>query len=307
MASFYGEINYQLEASIRSRNPQKEVLQSLIKSGYKISFVPHKGVWSAHIAPAQLKIVDSDQVYGGTAETQTLALAKALSEYVERNALGEIASLDPLVFDSSGFAARPLSGLIPLEKWKTQSAARFEALERYFGYHWWEDESVGHTVSILDEKKFISFEQLDLVGKFAKIVLVQVQTRGLEDVLVLIGMFPEKGFTLGCAAGWAWERPKTFFRASVELMRHFQIVHRRQLAKIPSNSPYDLKLMHLASGEVDISLQNRLSLIGKKSLSRPKVAFDGPVKHQYSDLYYVYRCVFEGQPDILARINNIII
>ncbi len=287
-------------------SPSEGVLKHLFDSGYKINLVPHRSAWSAHIFHSSFQGIDSDKIFGGTSYKKEVAISKAVSEYVERNAFKENGKTNR-VLDSTGFAARPL-GLFPaLTKIRTRWSAMHEAMERYYAFHWWEDNSISHSVKKIDKGQDTILVSLDLADKFDQVMLIQIDTPGFEDVLMLAGMRPNKGFTIGCAAGWSWERPNSLFRASVELMRHYHIVERLLKGGIQPDSAYSKKLLHFASGALDKQLKSRLGCIGSKTSKKPVVSFDDEISHQFNKQYYVHRFVFKDQPDIVASSSNIII
>jgi hypothetical protein len=286
--------------------PLQEVLNYALQSNYKVNFVPHHSAWSVHIFHSSFEGIDSDTIYGGTARKKETAFAKAVSEFVERNALLEEFQRSKGI-DSTGFAARPLEGISSFTKMRTRWSAILEAMERYYAFHWWEDHSIKHVASIARAGDSPFLVYLDMGDKFSRVFQIQVGTPGLEDVLVLIGMLHDKGFVVGCAAGWAWERHETLFRASAELMRHYHIVRRLRAQNVQLTSVYSQKLLHLASGSLDVALNNRLEKNGSRNCRRPRVLYDGEVKHRFDSLYYVHRYCFEDQPDIVLSNNNIII
>lgn len=283
-----------------------KMLSVLFETGYQLNYIKHQGAWSVHIVPCGVDGIDSDRVYGGTDEIRDVALAKALSEYVERQAMAKASTTFPFIADSTGFSAWPCVGPKFFIKWKTRITARFEAIERYSGYHWWADESIRSKAYELNEKQIIPLTWLDLKGQFSRFNLIQIESRGFEETLVLIGLLPKGGFTIGCAAGWRWNRQHTLMRACVELMRHFHIVKRNAANPTKNPTRYGKKLMHLSSGELDDKLCARLQINGKYPIKFPAIAFDGPIAHDFEDLYYVHRFVFEHQPDIFVDFNNIV-
>ncbi|MFO0453272.1 MAG: hypothetical protein ACK52I_32195 [Pseudomonadota bacterium] len=284
----------------------REVLSHIIRSGYKIDLVRHPEAWSAHIFHPQIQGISSEDIYGGTAKVKEIAISKAVSEFVERQAFYEKSRTD-VISDSTGFSARPRSSRISLAKTKTKWSSKLEAMERYYAFHWWEDHSVSHAIRVIDTINFNLFIGLGIKDKFKKAFLIQVGTPGFEDVLVLIGMLPYQGFAVGCAAGWAWERDQTLFRACVELMRHYHIIEKLTSSNDEPSSLYTKKLLHLASGSLDQDLLDRLESKGNKKCRKPRAIIDEEVPHQFSKLYYVHRFCFEDQPDILNQWNNIII
>ncbi len=289
---------------MQSKGPMQEVLSHLLNAGYKIDFVVHPAAWSAHIFHSSFKGVDSDRIYGGTHQKKEVAIAKSVSEFVERNAFQAEAQKYSIV-DSTGFAARPIQGI--LARKMTRWSAYFEATERFFAFHWWENRSISHSVATLNRGRDSFLASLGIADKFERVLQIQVGTPGMEDVLILVGMLPIRGFVVACAAGWAWERPKTLFRASAELMRHFYIVKRLQSASCQPSSLYSEKLLFMASGALDKAIKSRLECSGMKECEKPRVMFDGKINHQFEDIYYVHRFCFVDQPDILSTNSNIII
>lgn len=286
---------------------QQHLAKSLFKAGYKLHLVPTGQLWSAHLIPEGVSQSDSPEVFGGTAHTKKIAIAKALSEFVERNALIEYAELYGPT-DSTGFAARPLTSFSPIVKMKTRSTAKLEAIERFFSYYWWEDHSICHTKHKLSGGALHVARSLGLESlKFKEICFLEIPAPGFADVLIAIGYLPSNGFVLGCAAGWVWDRPGTLLRAFSELLRHYQIVTKLRGECVSASNEYSSKLVHLASGALDEALASRLASKGLSELSTPKVAVDTPISHKFEDLYYVHRFVFENQPDILKSFNNIVI
>ncbi len=290
-------------------DPKKEVLQVLFAEGYKADFIRHLGAWSVHLRPSAMTSPSSGQAFGGTASDKELALNKAVSEYVERQAMIEYFSTQNELasIDSSGFAARPY-GLVPwLTKLQVRNTARLEAMERFYGSAWFHNLQIGHTVIDLETNRLPLFRNLGLHSKFSNICLVQINTPHWEDVLILVGLLPTSGFVVGCAAGWIWNRGQTLYRAAVELMRHAAIVKSILTHDLPVESEYTNKLIYHATGAADGPLRNRLSIKGTSSCDKPEVEVDESVPHRFAKHYYVHRFIFKNQPKIFASLESLIV
>ena len=283
-------------------------LRALPIKDLQFDFIKHRGAWSVFI---YRKGLDDWQSVGGTAMTRELAIQKALSEFVERsaffNCMGQHVETFP---NSTGFAARPwTSELRFLTRLKTRASSYLEASERYLAYRWWEDYSSGMRVKSISKNEIIAelptLSRLDCELTFTKVCIVEISTSGWEDVILLIGFLPGRGIITGCAAGWAWQRPETIFRASVELIRNHRIFT-NQSATHSQTSRYIEKLLFLASGAMDSKVNFRLNCKGRNKTKKPKLVVDESVNHEFEETYYVHRCVLANQPDNLASNENIV-
>lgn len=282
-------------------------LRALGRMPAHIEISPIGSVFMANVYSGVSSPLVQESVSTGLAATSDLALLKALTEFVERQALCEagrngfsacqtprsdgIAAF-PLVFNFSGSAAHA-----------ARANAYSEAIERFVWATWWDDLE-------------ISFDQSDVasvtseVAELLAAIDVATPLRRLHvirpacsltfaKVFILIAELQGGGFVSGGAAGIGDDQA-ILFRASSELLRHSVAISRIRQGKANPESFYERRLAYFGLGLGDKLVRARLSRQGTKTIELPALKFDTPVPHSLSHLVAVHRCYFENQPQFIG-------
>ena len=251
------------------------------------------------------KALIREHVYSGMDEDESVAILKALVEYVERLALteGRIRGQSNCTLPrSDGTAAFPRgmkNGDI-----RARQNAYAEAVERFVWATWWDNSNIG---------AHIKWDGEILSSPSSQSIIDEVQVLVESKNLVLVEPFSDSSLTTqiyylilkngGLVSGGASGTPDQFFatqcRALGELARHAACA-KRLFAGDCAETFYERRLAYMAGSESGFKLQNRLLNSGCDVIKLPPLKFDEPIDHDLDNLIAVHRCYFEGQPPFIG-------
>ena len=244
----------------------------------------------------------SEDVASGVSNTPLEALAKSMSEYVERIAFRNGKNNGNSLCQtnrSEGFAAYPY---LSFNKNKALARVReislCESIERYSWPYFWSNKSVNFELQ--DCKK----STIDEISKLTGIEDIQHIFPSLtcEQILCIsIAKIGNHGAIVGACCS---KEKNTAIRGSIhELIKHY-IGFKKIDTELDIKSDYINRLYHLS--KVGFSLyQERLSFRGKESIILPHLELDGLVNHPFDQSFLVYRTRFKGQPDFISDSPNL--
>jgi hypothetical protein len=242
----------------------------------------------------------------GVAEEADVAVAVALTEYVERTAFWSGAGKGLALCDterSDGFAAFPVVG-VPrsLAAAKARRNAYLEAVERFTWATWWDDAGVAFDTLPAAEAGFTPFARSMLAAATAaaglaqiEVILPRMEDPRLETVIV-VGHRAGGGVVSGGAAGERAERRRTIERGLSELLRHALAIARLGGRSPEEGDLYNARLAFFADQEGGVVARRRLAAGGHRAVCLPHARHDGEVAHDLQDVVVVHRFLFEGQP-----------
>lgn len=245
----------------------------------------HSGANSKYISESVAMGIDKDP---------NIALAKALTEFLERKLSKESADeVVRLTKRSDGFAAFPVFDSVQNSMLMAAKNALGEAVERYLWAKWWDDEL---TPYLIKETNFPGYSLLKSEFNLKSVKSILVPAHDSYSLLVLLAETEGGGFVTGGAAGVLGDWIKTFGRAFGELLRHLIVVRNMKKSETSDLSFYEKRLWGFGSGEWRELVLSRLSKnsIGKTLL--PKIWIDQPIRHPHMDIVSIHRCLFENQP-----------
>ncbi len=254
--------------------------------------------------------VISSSVTTGMDQSLEVATLKALSEFVERSAFQEgFLNNNPYCQTerSDGFAAFPKLETDYLVRTKDNSLN--EAIERYVWATWWDNTSISYDIATvsMNDKSFwndsISLlqEVNGLLGiKTIKIIKPHFDKFPDKEVLIVACELLDGGVITGGACGNKSDQQKTLLRAVSELSRHALALHRTEVDELSPESFYEKRLCYFASEDGFELYQERLAQMGNEIVQLPNLKFDAEIKHEFLDLFYVHRCLFENQPPFIG-------
>lgn len=236
----------------------------------------------------------SESVAMGVDKDPQIALAKALSEFLERKLSKE--SPDEVVrftARSDGFAAYPVYEDQESSKMRARANAMGEAIERFAWASWWDDIDVAYN------KTEIEIQEMGLLQpefQLKSLSSLSVPTGSQQALKILLAENKSGGFITGGAAGMVDQESETFSRAFGELLRHLLVVNKMKSSDRSELSFYEKRLWGFASGDWRDLVLARLEKTSDRILSLPKLIVDQPISHPHSDILSIHRCLFENQP-----------
>lgn len=252
----------------------------------------------------------SSTVTTGMDTSLEVATLKALSEFIERFAFQEgYKNSNPYCMTdrSDGFAAFPK--LDSNFKEETRENALNEAIERYAWATWWDNTDTRYTITevSLENKDFwgdsidLILEVDDMLG-IDSLKVISPNLNKFEDrqLLIIACELASGGVITGGACGKIENNPKTILRAVSELARHALALYRAEVENYTPTSFYEKRLFFFASEEGFKIYKNRVDYNGDKSIDFTVLKIDSEIKHEFMDLFYVHRCLFENQPAFIG-------
>jgi hypothetical protein len=300
-----------------ARKRVQKILTSLGERGVtfsEIEIVPFgDSVFGVNLRQGDAPRLLAENAQAGVDTSIEIATLKALSEFFERNAwkAGQNNAMPLCQGGTDGFAAFP-TPLIPrfIARRRAREAAFTEAIEHYVKAHWWDNNSIGHTLETHSQESFKNTLDrhcqcvLAELNKTAACRRIQILLPALAsenyEVVVVLWWFDGGGVTLAGACGRKGKRNKTLFRALTELFRHVLVVARAKSERLQPEAAYDARLLHFGFGAGDDAVFHRLSTSGETKVSLPVLRVDSEVPHAFPNLAVVWRCLFENQPEFLS-------
>jgi hypothetical protein len=215
----------------------------------------------------------------GSAETQTVAQHKAISEALERWAFFEVnrsGSGAKYGFTSdrtsNGMAAFPGLAL------QARRRAHLEALERYALIGWWD----GQFSSSLSQAPYPS------VGV---VRIHHGQSSG--EVVILYRRAPAGFVSYGYASGSTMA--SAIGKAAIELVRCEYVIsrHRARGGMLPVKDPMEMRCLHFSTPQGYAEFLERVNSIPTRSPARWKTIFDGEIRGPWSQWAKVWRHAVE--------------
>jgi ribosomal protein S12 methylthiotransferase accessory factor YcaO len=295
----------------------KEQLQKMIQE------LENRNILPSHIDIAQIGALHFVNLYNhidskmiassattGMDKSLEVATLKALSEFIERLAFQEgFFNKNPFCQTerSDGFAAYPKisSGY----ETKAKNNALNEAIERFVWASWWDDSNISHEIKSLDPKDKDFFkdsvsllsEVEDLLGiDDLKMITPHFEGFPGKEVIIFACETIDQGVITGGACGNIEDRDQTILRAIGELSRHALAIYKAETEDIKPESFYERRLFYFMSEEGFSLYQNRIKSNGNQKIKLPKLKVDNEIKHEFLDLFYVHRCLFEDQPSFIG-------
>ncbi len=252
----------------------------------------------------------SDRTYTGFDANPEVALAKAISECVERNAFiaGDKLGLESCNTErSDGFAAYPKLGITDeLAQEKARENALSEAIERFAWATWWDDIHVSFKYADFSLKTFeIEYADhariISEINNQKEIIKIHVirpefQSYGQYSLNIVVVEFSD-GIVTGGACGKLEDELNVMTRATSEMLRHALVLIQNKPKPIQL-SLYEERLLYYGSPQGKQSFYNRISQIGKKKITFPALYIDEKIPSV--DTHSVYRCLFEDQPPFIG-------
>lgn len=289
---------------------QIELLQHLSKSMKEAGVSPRRvqlaQVGAFYHASAFNEVPEeliSEYATCGFSRDRDVAVTKALVEWAERS-VGRYALEKGIEVcqtkRSDGLAAFPVQ--VPDFISKARENALNEAIERYVWATWWDDETIGHQRSSLQDYEDGSGRILDILEICDQLncpeieVVVPLHNASDREVIILIAYSKDGGVFSGGACGSAKNTLETIDRAFAELYRHILATEKFKKKPAPVNSFYENRLLYFGLGEGLQKVKKRLSCDGTKSVELPDLKFDVQVPSLIDKMIYVHRCYFLNQP-----------
>ncbi|MFP5519927.1 MAG: hypothetical protein ACLGGX_08485 [Bdellovibrionia bacterium] len=247
-----------------------------------------------------------ESVATGFDKDQNLAAIKSLVEFCERQAFVEgfkRNDLACLTERTDGLAAYPALVSFTEAREQAREKALHEAIERYAWTKWWDDKDTKY--EILDEKNFLDLKPLrDQISEIlpvseAFVILPNLQDKTVE-VLILVFFLKNGGVISGGACGSKSNRSFILQRAFAEISRHAIAVSRFVETNEEPITFYENRLLFFSSDSGEKIVRERLLTRGAQEIVLPQLYIDSEVKHSLSDIIYVHRCLFEGQPPFVG-------
>ncbi len=252
----------------------------------------------------------ASSVTTGMDQNLNIAALKALSEFMERSAFQEgFYNKNPFCQTerSDGFAAFPR--LYPDHHDKARSNALNEAIERYVWATWWDNKNIAYEIeSINSEDKnywkdsIAVIEEINSLVGIKELKVIRPKFFGYDDreLLIVACETLDGGVITGGACGLKSNRDETILRAISELGRHALGVFKSQTENLKPNSFYEKRLSYFMKEEGFSLYRDRLNQNGAEIIQLPNLEIDNEIKHEFLDLFYVHRCLFENQPPFIG-------
>lgn len=292
----------------------KALLSNLVQSCLAPECIDVAPLASGYLAAAHNSesndVPISERVTSGFSRWPAVAVAKALTEWVERNAFAEAFRRgDPVcqTARSDGIAAYPIVGFVEeVARRRARSNALNEAIERYVWATWWDSAEIAHRRDVLGTSEL----GIPIIRELLQTCSDMLPVRGFEVVrpaisrsrtklLILMAHLSNGGVVTGGAAG----NPRAstvWLRAASELFRHCLAVKRLAQDSRRTLSFYEERLRVFASGELRDLLSKRLEANGGEEIQLPALSVDIEIKHRCAHFVYVHRCLFERQPPFMG-------
>lgn len=254
--------------------------------------------------------VMDNEATAGVDYNPDVAITKALVEYFERQVFSDGISQDLPICSrrhSDGVAAYPTS--VSGAKAKARQNAFSEALERFVWASWWDQNSIAHQLTKLEESNHLKnvkirmtieafYELLDLENIF----LVEPAFNNSEySVLILLAKIKGLGYISGGAAGIIADKSETLIRALAELIRHGIGLLRFIETKQEPKSFYEKRLLYFGFGKGNKLVEERINCKGTEILALPNLEVDDEIKNEKIEkLIVTHRCLFAGQPPFVS-------
>ncbi len=244
----------------------------------------------SHTIP--LPSATSSRLASGMDVRPGLALAKALSEYVERVAFLLLwQQSTPLSGESSsdGFAALPRLRWVKNHRQQVREISLAESIERLCWPRFWSDPHVAFTTEALSPASTALLASCpQLYG--AQHIFPRIASKyHLCISMVRIG---SQGVVLG--GGCHLHKNQAIFKSLQEVIRHYFANLNIKNGFYSPTSLYQRRLHYL--GQYGFSAyKDRLALQGKAVIKLPRLRHDREVEHPFIDNYVVFRTRFSGQ------------
>jgi hypothetical protein len=276
----------------------------------KIEIVPAPGGFFANIASFGHDEVISEDSVTGFAADPSVSFSKAISERVERLAFvsGKASGIETCQTErSDGFAAFPkVLRLAFVARKEARKRALGEAIERFVWARWWDDESVYASIfsalgAVSSYPNVVSIlKNLPTPYAVREILLLKPAFIGVHRVFIFFCEMANGGFVSGGACGLPGEEEETITRAVAELFRHALAANRLMEKRLDPKGFYQERLAYFALGAGGESVRRRFKGNGSEKVVLPLLSIDSEVPHDYSDLFCVYRCLYENQPPFIG-------
>lgn len=252
----------------------------------------------------------TDQTFTGFDTQPAMALAKATSEYIERQSFSNGHKLGLKSCNtqrSDGFAAYPKLGLCDSSSQiRARDNALNEAIERYAWATWWDDLSISFKHSEFSLQEFeaeysIHSKVISEISGQKTIVKIHIinpvfQNYDEHSLRIIVAEFCD-GIVTGGACGKFEDQENIMTRAVSELLRHALVLIQNK-EKPDHLSLYEERLLYFGSIEGKRSFYKRLSYVGDKKVVFPDLCIDEKIPS--IDSHSVHRCLFKDQPPFVG-------
>jgi hypothetical protein len=244
-----------------------------------------------------------ESVTTGFDKDEDLAAVKSLVEYCERRAFDDSNGRpenSTQIERSDGMAAFPITTSLQAASKAARTHALAEALERFVWATWWDESEISYK---LDSVELDSAGSLiaPISDSIEELLLVTPKmTYDGHEVLILIAFLKGGGVVSGGACGKIIRRAETLERASSELLRHTLAISRMKLTCLSLESFYEKRLQFFMTSDGEALVRQRLAIKGTSEVEIPSLAMDKEIAYSLSDLVYVHRCLFWGQPPFVG-------
>ena len=236
----------------------------------------------------------SEDLSSGMSLRQDLAVAKCMSEYIERLAqrMGEKRN-DPLCmkFGTDGFAAFPK--FYPSSLKRVRASSLLESIERYSWHSFWHQKVAyesSHDSHLLEQYNLAHLDLREIINIYPSI-------EGHIKLCICLGGISSSGLVVGGGCGYTYEEARE--RAFCEALRHYIAISNVRKGFPLSNSSYCKRLAFLAEEGFDL-YRDRLKISGRGSVSLPELEVDSLIHHPFERFYHVYRTQFQGQKAFIS-------
>lgn len=249
----------------------------------------------------------------GISDCSDRAVIIALSEYIEWRVFKQY-SAENNIKDSTGFAAYP-NVFLPnwLSKQRARANALIEAFERFVWASWVDDNCFKHKIfdTIKELQTPLNSKMIKLVNDiqpFKNLVVIQPSVENENNLVFyfIIISLKKGGIVCAGAAGHKKDRQNIIFKILSELFRHNMAAKRLIEEEIECKTHYQKKIKFFATVEGQNISKKLLSRTGKQSIKIPPLKKDQLIDHDLADLYNVFFCQYQNQPEfITGKVNRL--
>ncbi len=246
----------------------------------------------------------------GVSEIESVAVMKALVEWIERLAFHEGASKGILACqteNSDGFAAYPYfrSNGLNFATNLARKHAYTEALERYCWATWWDKRTQAVVDFKVKPRSKPSLDLLKLVNSYTPLnhlIAIIPVVEGLSEfkTIILFGELKSGGYISGGAAGNVGDDEQIIFRALSEMARHSIGLNKTMNQNLLATTLYEERLLFFGLGQGNSLVTERLENSSSTPMVLPDLKFDVSINHSFADVVVVHRCLFDNQPPFVG-------
>ena len=252
----------------------------------------------------------TDRTFTGFDVQPATALAKATSEYIERQSFSnghKMGLKSCSTKRSDGFAAYPKLGLCDrTSQVKARENALNEAIERYAWATWWDDLNISFEYSEFSLEGFEAaypvhgkiISEISSQKNIVKIHIIRPEFHNYDEhsLCIIVAEFYD-GIVTGGACGKLEDQTNIMTRALSELLRHALVLIQNK-EKPDHLSLYEERLLYFGSPVGKQSFFERLTHVGSKKVVFPKLCIDEKIPAIES--HSVHRCLFKDQPPFIG-------